>query len=227
MVIVMNIKSHWASQSRTKSNPVAIFLFLAPILALGPACAYRLTNLHTVRPENIKSIFVEGVYDTSAEPVPHEKLWDELQRAIAANGQLRLAKPEAADAILRAHVIKSFTAKAGERKVNLSKSKKKDPEIFAAQSSPPTPGVLRDISVADDYYLKSSWSSLVIVEIYDLRTKKLILQRQYPMSAEVAAVRGDQPTEIHHLRHEESFQASYGNAARSLAERVVTDLLVR
>jgi hypothetical protein len=227
----MNIKSHLVPQSTRKSNPPAILNFLVPILVLATSCAYRLTNLHTVRPGDIRSIFVEGVYDTSAEPVPHEKLWDELQRAIAANGQLRLASAKDADAILRAQVIKTSSAKAGERKVALSKSKKKDPEIFSGhssgQSSPPTPGVLRDISVADDFYVKSSWASLVLVEIYDLKTNRLLLQRQYPMSAEVVAVRGDQPTEVHHLRHEESLQASFGNAAKTLAERVVTDLLVR
>jgi hypothetical protein len=223
----MNIKTHSVLQSRRKLNPPTIFSFMVPILVLVTSCAYRLTNLHTVRPGDIKSIFVEGVYDTSAEPIPHEKLWDELQRAVAAHGQLRLAPPEEADAILRAQVIKTSSAKAGERKVTLSKSKRKDPEIFSGQSSPPTPGVLRDISVAEDYYVKTSWTSVVLVEVYDLRTRNLLMQRQYPMSAEVVAARGDQPTEIHHLRFEESLNASFGNASRGLAERIVTDLLVR
>jgi hypothetical protein len=220
----MDLMSPMPPQSRKKSNQITIWV---TIWIFTSSCAYRLTNLHTVRPNNIRSIFVEAVYDTSAEPVPHEKLWDELQRAIAANGQLRLAPAKEADAILRAHIIKSTTAKSGERKVGLSKSKRKDPEVFAGQSQPPTPGGLREISIADDYFIKSSWQSLVLVEVYDLKTRKLLLQRHYPISGEILASRGDQYTEIHHVRHEESFDASFGNASRGLAERVVSDLLVR
>jgi hypothetical protein len=191
------------------------------------ACSYRLTNLHRVRPNNIKTIFIEGVYDTSGEPMPHEHLWDALQRAFAANGQLRLSTADQADAILRAHVVSGSINKAGERKTTSTKSKRKDPELFYGNQSPPTPGQLRDISLADDYFVKTSWQSAVEVEIIDLRSRKLLLQRLYPISGETFAVRGDQPTEIHHLRHEESFDHSFAEASKNVAERVVADLLIR
>lgn len=194
---------------------------------LTTSCAYRLTNLHTSSPNNIKSIHVAAVYDTSAEAVPHEKLWDELQRAIAANGQLKLTSASSADAELRAHIVKTDTWKSGERKVPTTNRKKNDPNVFAGQSSPPMPGALRDISLADDYFVKTAWSSVVRVEVWDLNSKKLLLQREYPMTGEVMAARGDQPAQIHHVRFEESFSASFNNAAKSVAERVVSDLLVR
>ena len=190
-------------------------------------CAYRLTNLHAASPNNIKTIHVEAVYDTSAEAIPHEQLWDELQRAFAANGQLRIAPASEADAILRAHIINTQISKSGERRVETTKAKRKDPEVFAGQTPPPTPGQLRDISIADDYFLKSAWRSVVRVEVWDLTTRKLMLQREYPLSGEVTDVRGDQRTQIHHVRHEESLNYSFRNAARSAAERVVSDLTVR
>jgi len=211
-------------QSRKKVALGLVAIFCAYLLN---ACAYRLTNLHTSRPNNIRSIFIEGVYDTSGEAVPHERLWDELQRAFAANGQLRLTTAADADAILRAHIITSTIGKAGERKTSATKSKRRDPDVFAGQQQPPTPGALRDISVADDYFVKTGWQSAVQVEVIDLRTRQLILQRLYPISGETVAVRGDQPAEIHHVRHEESFDHSFTNASRGIAERVVTDLLVR
>jgi hypothetical protein len=223
----MDIKSPAPLQSTKKSICWIILTLASSASVLVSSCAYRLTNLHTIRPENIRSIYVEGVYDTSAEPIPHERLWDELQRAIAANGQIRLAAPNEADAVLRAHIISTTSKKAGERKTSSVKSKKKDPEIFYGQTTPPRPGPLRDISIADDYFTKSSWSSRILIEIYDLRSGKLILQRNYPIAAEVQAVRGDQANEIHHLRHQESLGASFGNGAKSIAERIVSDLLVR
>jgi hypothetical protein len=190
-------------------------------------CAYRLTNLHSSTPGNIRTIFVEAVYDTGAEIVPHEQLWDELQRALAANGQIILAPATTADAILRAQIISTKFAKSGERRVSQVNRKTREPDYFKGQTSPPTPGQLRDLSVADDYYMKTTWQSNVRVELWDLRNRKLLLQREYPLSGEVLANRGDVAPQLHHLRHEESYNVSFANAARIVAEKVVTDILIR
>lgn len=190
-------------------------------------CAYQLTNLKSSSPNNIRTIYVEAVYDTSTEAAPHELLWDEIQRAIAANGQLRLTKSSEADAVLRAHIVKTQTGKAGERKAPVAVRRSGEPDVFAGQQSPPSPGQLRDISIADDYFMKTAWSSAVQVEVWDLNTRKLLLQRLYPISGEMPTIRGDVPYEIHHLRNEESFQYSFLNSSKSVAERIVGDLLTR
>ncbi len=222
-MLIMNAST---SQSRRKAQ-FSGFLILGIMLTGG--CAYRLTNLHAASPNNIKTIHIEAVYDTGAETIPHEQLWDELQRAFAANGQLRIAPASEADAILRAHIVKTQIAKSGERKVETTAAKKlrKDPDVFAGLTPPPTPGQLRDISIADDYFLKSAWTSAVRVEVWDLTTRKLLLQREYSLAGEVLDARGDQRTQIHHLRHEESLNYSFRNAARGAAERIVSDLTVR
>lgn len=191
------------------------------------ACTYRLTNLHSSSPENIRTVFVEAVYDTGAEVLPHEHLWDELQRALAANGQMMVAPSKNADALLRAQIISTLIGKAGERRVTQTDRKTREPNYFDGQKSPPTPGQVRNLSIADDYYTKTRWQSSVRVELWDLRSQKLILQREYPISGEVLANRGDINPQLHHLRHEESFNASFSNAARVVAEKVVTDILIR
>ena len=212
-----------------KKSRITFFLTLWALAGAGSlsACVYRLTNLHTASPNNIRTIHIDAVYDTSAEPVPHELLWDSIQRAIAANGQLKIAPSDTADAILRTQVISTQMSKSGERKTLSGDRKRKEPTLFSGQTPPPTPGQLRDISVTDDFFVKTSWSSSVRVELWDLNTKALLLQREYPMSGEVTAFRGDLPLQIHHLRHEESFNYSFGNATKNLAERIVSDLLVK
>ena len=224
MLSIMLIMITTARESRKKLITYLSFALWTSGLA---GCAYRLTNLHTASPNNIKTIHVEAVYDTSLEAIPHEQLWDELQRAIATNGQIRLVPAKTADALLRAHIIRTQTVKAGERKTLTTNRRTREADIFAGQQAPPSPGQLRDISTADDYYVKTGWTSIVQIELWDLTTRKLLLQRDYPMSGEVLANRGDVPAQIHHLRHEESFAASFKTAARGVAEKVVTDLLVR
>jgi hypothetical protein len=217
-----------ATESIKKTVKSVFFILCTLLFTLSMAgCVYRLTNLHTASPNNIRTIHIEAVYDTSAEPVPHELLWDSLQRAIAANGQLKIASAEKADAILRAHIINTQVSKGGERKILNTNRRRKESNVFLGQSGPPTPGTLRDLSVTDDFFVKTSWSSSVRVELWDLNTKALLLQREYPLTGDVVAYRGDLPTQIHHLRYEEQFQHSFGNATRGLAERIVSDLLVR
>ena len=205
----------------------ARLLVLLGLYASCSACSYRLTNLHASSPHNIQSIFVEAVYDTGAEIVPHEELWDELQRALAANGQLAVVTAKNADAMLRAQIVMTQIGKAGERKVTQTNRKTREPDYFKGQTAPPIPGQLRNISIADDYYMKTRWQSTVRIELWDLRKQKLLLQREYPMSGEVLANRGDISAQLHHIRHEESFNASFSNAARQVAEKVVTDILIR
>lgn len=224
-MLIMTRKSR---ESRKKSivHHLNAVVTLGVLLSLS-ACTYRLTNLHTSTPNGIRSVFIEAIYDTGAEVIPHEQLWDELQRAIASNGQLVMLPAKDADAVLRAQVVTTQFGKSGERRVAQTNRKSREPNYFSGQSPPPVPGQVRNLSVADDYYIKTRWQTNVRVELWDLRKQVLLLQREYPMSGEVLANRGDVSAQLHHLRHEESYSASFTNAARAVAEKVVTDILVQ
>ena len=77
---------------------VAIFLLIS-------SCAYRFTNLHMRAPNKAKTIAVEGIYDTSRLALPHEYLWESLQKYIAINGRLKLAPKNQADLYLRCQLV--------------------------------------------------------------------------------------------------------------------------
>jgi hypothetical protein len=213
-----------------KLNLAALgFVFVLPIL-LVTSCAYRFSNLHVKSPNKIETIAFESVFDSGGEVVPHELLWDELQRAFAANGHLKVSSLKSADALLRAHIRSATTGKAGNR--NTHSGTLKDPPLYDVKSDPRKPGELRDLSTARDYFTKSSTSFVVDVEVWDIKTRALILQRTYGGAFEAQAVLADAGAlsgvrEVTFVRHEESVQRGFARVSRNIAETVVSDLLVR
>ena len=194
--------------------------------AVFTSCAYRLSNLNINSPSGIHSVAVEGVYDTSGEVLPHELLWSELQRAFAANGHLRLTTAKRADALIRAHISTASSVKSGERSPSDSLSKN-DPELFDGRKDPPAPSILRDLSTSHDFFKKETLSYSVEIEVYHLETKKLLLQRTYPVSAEILAAGRASSESLTFARFDEARTSAFQRLARAIAETVVSDLLVR
>lgn len=190
------------------------------------SCAYRLTNLHVQTPNKIKTIAIESIYDTSSEVIPHDQLWNELQRAFASNGHLHLASTKSADALLRAHIKNASTLKSGDRPGNNGEARKKDIDLYGA-AGPIPPSANRNLSVATDYFTKDRLSMLIDIEVWDLKTRELILQRTYSGSFDTLAARPGELPELMTIRHEESSERGVAKIARTIAETVVSDLLVR
>lgn len=203
------------------------------VLALA-SCTYRLTNSNISPPHGIRTIAVESVFDTGGEVIPHDQFWSQLQRAFAANGHLKVVSASEADALARMHIRQTTIVKSGERvtpdrdkEASGALKSKKDPELYAGQSDPPAPGLLRDLSRAGDVFRKDNTIVVIDVEVWDLSTRSLILQRQYATNAEVFGLRLNAPREVAFLRHDEALDAGLSKAAKQIAETVVTDLLVR
>lgn len=205
---------------------VGAILKAALIASVASSCAYRLTNLHVQSPNHVQTIAIESIYDTTSEVLPHEQLWNELQRSFAANGHLKVTSVDKADALLRAHVRLATIEKSGELRENVRGELKKDIDLYQDRGPPIPPGTLRNLSVANTYYMKDRLGFFVDVEVIDLRTRQILLQRTYTRSFEAWAV-SETLNEISFVRHEESAQLGFAKASRSIAEVVVTDLLVR
>src|SRR3989338_6044213 len=67
-------------------------------------CTYRFSNLYLQPPKGIHTLYIESIFDSSREVVPHEILWEKIQKAFALNGKLVLTPKVEADAYLRAHI---------------------------------------------------------------------------------------------------------------------------
>lgn len=192
------------------------------------ACAYRFTNEHIKRPEGIRTVAVEAVYDTSREVVPHELLWEALQDAFAADGHLHLAPQSSADALVRAHLKQALISPAGTAtKIDV------DPDPKAARrndGTPEDPVKFRRLNHAGEYHGNSILTATVDIEVWSLRTRTLLMRRTYPMSSTFKAFRGPD-VEVsagnNWLRYEEAGDAAFARLARGVAQQVVKDLIVQ
>lgn len=205
---------------------------LTPLLCLGlglplTACAYRFTNKHVKRPEGIRTIAVEAVYDTSREVIPHEYLWAALQDAFAADGHLQLVSQSSADALVRAHIKQVTIAATGDPSVR-DPATKEPSEIVHPDNTVEDPAKFRQLNQASELRETSLLTAFVEIEVWSLRTRTLLMRRNYPLSGTFKAWRGSKYTSIDNnwLRYQESADITFAKLARGAADQVVKDLLI-
>ncbi|MCX6117596.1 MAG: hypothetical protein NT027_08650 [Proteobacteria bacterium] len=205
---------------------VAGLTVLVSLCVTANSCAYRLTNLHMRNPNKIQSIAIEGIYNTGSEPIPHDQVWDQLQRAFAANGHLKIASVGKSDALLRAKISNTRYSRSGALDDTQSGSDRSDPPLYPVTGNPLAPNKLPDINTARKYFQKDLLTFNLEVEVYDMSTKAILLQRTYSLAVDTLAIRSD-ANAVAFLRHEESVQYGIAKSARSVADNIISDLLVR
>jgi hypothetical protein len=191
-------------------------------------CAYRFTNRAITRPEGVRSVAVEAVYDTSREVLPHEFLWQELQRAFAAEGHLKVVPQSSADALVRAHIRSASLSAVG---TNTQNGPERDPDA-TSREVPPQPNEFRTLTQAGEYRNKEQLDARVEVEVWSLRTRTLLLSRTYPLSEKFQAIHADKSGRFttranDYLRFEEATEARFKAMAERISRQVVQDLLIR
>lgn len=191
------------------------------------SCTYQFTNDAIVRPDGVRTIAVEAVYDTSREVVPHELLWEALQLGVAADGHLRLVGQKDADILMRAH-LKSAQISAGG--TELYTGSKKDPDPYT-QETPPTPDQFSNLTLSGRYRDSGAVSYVVEVEVYHLKTHKLLFKQNYGGSEGFGAVhqtanRQFTVPENDFLRYDEAVTAKFKNIARGIGRSAVRDFLL-
>ena len=206
--------------------PLRIACFSA--IALTMSCAYRFSNAHVERPEGIRTIAIEAIYDTSREVLPHELFWEALQASFVADGKLRLASQYRADAYLRAHVRDATLTPACSIVKN---PPERDPKT-EGRVKLPRPPEFKPLAQAGELKTFGSVTVAVDIEVWSLRTQSLLMRRTYDLGQQFRAVHGFgkdavTPRSNDYLRYEEAFEAKVKLMAEDLANRVVRDLLVR
>lgn len=202
-----------------------LFAILMVILPLG-GCAYSFTNKNIRRPSGVQTVAVEAIYDTSREVLPHELLWEALQNAFAADGHLKVVPQAAADALVRAHIKQAGVAHVGSETDNLPL---KDPEVFDG-TRPNRPTDFKKLTQAGKFRDKGAISAVVEVEVWNLRTRSLLMKTTYSMSDGFQSLHFGNPSvgrPNDHLRFQEAEEASFKQIAQNISRGVVRDLLVR
>lgn len=207
---------------------MALVWFLVAQSFVVVSCAYRLSNIHARNPKGIKSIAVEGVYDSSQVPFPHDVVWRNLQHAVASSGHVRLTSIANADALLRIHIESASLSPSGPTQ---DVSPKKEPKIEDSGQNPPSYSAYESLGNARALYPDSTATLTVTAEVWNLSTKKLILQRSYPLSSAFRAFRGDMNANTNlksnFAQYQEALNSAYSKMGRDLANRIITDLLIQ
>jgi hypothetical protein len=181
-----------------------------------------------MRPEGIRTIAVEAVFDTSREVLPHEILWESLQAAFASDGHLRLVSQSQADALVRAHLKQASISATGTEQLN---GPRQEPVPFKG-STPPSPSEYPPLTQASRYKDTAVLQSVVEVEVWNLWTRSLLLRQTYSLAENFRAVHQTKNGEFttaanDFLRYDEAAMARFQSLSRNIAQAVVRDLLVR
>ena len=167
---------------------------------------------------------VESVYDTSREILPHELLWEELQRAIAAEGHLRLVSSSRADALLRARIKSARFSPTGT--VVRPQPMIKDPPPMQPGQLPFNYRDFRTLTEAAELMPSTSVVIEVELQLWHLTTQQKLFERTYVQSESFLSVRPSTSPRNNHLRDNEAFRADFARMSRSIAERFISDLLM-
>ncbi len=188
-------------------------------------CAYTFTNAHLSRPAGVETVAIEAIYDTSREVLPHEMLWQSLQNAFAADGHLKIVPQAVADALVRAHVRSAGVTATG---TNLPNGPVKDPTTYDG-TIPSAPSTFKGLTQAGEYRDKGVIATVVDVEVWNLKTRVLLMKQTYPVSDGFQSIHTGTPgvnKANDHLRYQEAVDASFRTIAESISRNVVRDLLV-
>lgn len=189
---------------------------IAVFLLLLNGCAYRFTNLAVRPPAGIRSVAIEAVYDTSREVLPHEQLWEALQRAFTENGKLLVTSQAKADALLRVHLVNAY----------VSPTDTPDPGDGLERDYPPQLSGVRTLTKAGRWTTKEAIGYTVQVELWDLRKRQLLFQRAYTGGDTFASVLapGQVQPSMQYLLYEESLNTKFRAIARTISAKVVEDV---
>jgi hypothetical protein len=189
-----------------------------PIVLLT-GCAYQFSNLSSRPPSGVQNISIEAVYDTSQRSLPHELVWEGIQRAFAENGRLRLTSVANADAYVQTQIFEAGSTQG----TPVGTSKVQEPKYD--ENIPVVPGLYQKLTQAQVLADTESQMIKVDVKIWHLRTKKLLFSKIYGLSGSYRILDNGTTRENKFLRADEAFRNQFGKLAQSLGASVVNDFL--
>lgn len=198
-------------------------IVLTVFAGLSNACAYRFSNVSLTPPAGIQNVYIEAVYDTGKEVIPHELLWQAVQREFASNGSVLITSRQDADAIITLEITLSSVTPAGTP--NTVDRSTKDPKPAARFGLDPF--AYKNLRVAGNYTTYEDLSLTVIAKGWDLKNHTEIFAKSYNMGGQFRSVTETKLVQksTAYLHYEESLEARFDAVSRSIARRIVTDFL--
>jgi hypothetical protein len=197
------------------------FMALLGLCIVTQSCAYRFTNNYISRPNGMRTIAFESIYDTGKSPLPHEVLWEAVQREFARTNYLTVTSRERADGIVRIHILDSSYGPTGETTINEPKT---DPETFKG-GLPPRPRDFKQLTLPREYASHEFVNFTVRIELYNLKTAELVFTKDYADSARFEEFFA--PMDDSFLHRQERLRLSVQNMSNRIAKLAVRDIFIR
>lgn len=186
-------------------------------------CVYHFANGYYQPPKGIQTLYIESIYDTSRTAVPHQILWEELQRVFAADGRVVLSNKKSADAYLRVHL-----REVNEGQFETSKTPPVDPPDLGNLEEPPLPSDLQNLKQAGEYAKKARINIAVTAEFLRLRPKmESISVKNYAGTATYSQLLTSVSPLNYGLRAREARNNAFYASAVSIASSIKSDFLRR
>ena len=200
------------------------FVLITAVISVSASCVYRFTNAHLQTPQNIHSIAIEGIYDTSRTPLPHEILWENLQAEFITSGRLAVVGVDKADAYLRVHV---HNGEVNQYDVYAPPKISEPDNVFATATGEAHPlSKYSNLRAADQYSRREVLSFALDVEVWSLRERKLLFQKTYQAGpVDYSIYDGRTAADLQFINAEEGFGALFDRVSKNLAQAIVTDFL--
>lgn len=198
------------------------FALFSLIAAAQSSCTYRLANSELKAPKGLNKIYVEAVFDTSSKSLPHDLLWNELQRAVIDSGKVRLASRLDADAHLRTHITAATLIQMDP--IDKDKKFREDPVYQGGLPAPYRD--YKDLNTAIKYANKETISISVDVELIDRRNGKAIFRKNYPIARTYPILNtGNVEAGNRYQRAEEAFESNFQQGSKSISVQILSDIL--
>lgn len=197
---------------------------LSITILLFSSCVYQFTNTHVGRMPGLRTVAIESIYDTSSESLPHEVLWEALQRAFAADGHLRVVSRTEADVLVRAHITDGSVTPSAPVETNSKNPDDRDPDVFEG-GNVPRPSAYKRLSIAREQATKETMAVKIVVEAWQMHTGKLIFSKAYGAARTFDSSRIRAPLTYNYIRHEEALTNQFDIATNTISDQVVRDFL--
>jgi len=193
---------------------------LALLSCFHSSCSYRLSNSSLRSPGGISTIYIESIFDTSSVVLPHDNIWEELQRSAISSGKIKLASRLKADAHLTTHIVHSEIVQTDP----VPRTVSEDPSFKNGQP-PPSYREYRNLNSSSKFANKENLNLVAVVQLIDRRSGKSIFKKEYNVSRLYPIVDTTTERANRFQRADEAFEKNFQLLSEELAATIIGDIL--
>ena len=190
------------------------------LTTISSSCSYKFSNFTFSNKLKWKKIFIENLTSPQQSLIPDEAIWQELQLGFIKRSPLTVTNRSNADIFLRIELEKS-SRKYEQPKVG----QKFIPNNSNISTRPaPSPKKFRYSKKSSNYAQSEKITLSCKVQLWDLKTKQLILHKKYFFEENLALLSNKVPAESQLLYLMEQEENSVKKIGKRLADSIILDL---